>query len=120
MRAARDDINSHFWSMKMGKKLFVGNLNPDVTAGQLMSLFAAHGTVEAARIAVDADAGRSKGFGFVKMKTDEEAQAATTALNGKDSDGRALIVRAARSRSKEGRNPHRRGEQAAQEQPRLE
>jgi RNA recognition motif-containing protein len=104
----------------MGKKLFVGNLNPDVTAGDLMGLFAAHGTVEAARIAVDPDAGRSKGFGFVKMKTDEEARAATMALNGQDSDGRALSVRAAKRRPKEGRNTLRSGEQSAQDQPRPE
>ncbi len=104
----------------MGKKLFVGNLKPDVTAGDLMGLFAAHGTVEAARIAVDLDGGRSKGFGFVKMKTDEEAHAATIALNGQDSGGLALIVRAAKRRPKERRNTHRSDGPAAQEQPRLE
>ena len=102
----------------MGKKLFVGNLNPEVTAGQLTALFAPHGTVEAARIVVDADVGRSKGIGFVKMKTSQEAQAATTALNGQDSGGRALIVRAAKRRPKERPSIHQEGNQTSQPQPR--
>ena len=83
----------------MGRKLYVGNLNYEVTDGDLTNLFAPHGTVESAQIITDRDTGRSKGFGFVEMKTDQEAQAATTALNGQDSGGRSLTVNEARPRT---------------------
>jgi cold-inducible RNA-binding protein len=62
-------------------------------------MFAAHGTVESAQIITDRETGRSKGFGFVEMKTDQEAQTATTALNGQDSGGRALTVNEAKPRA---------------------
>jgi cold-inducible RNA-binding protein len=88
----------------MGKSLYVGNLADDVTGNNLMDLFAAHGTVESVRIAKDRETGRSKGFGLVEMKTAQEADAATTALNGRDSGGRTLTVREARLRPKGGRN----------------
>ncbi len=80
----------------MGRKLYVGNLTYGVTDGALEQMFAAHGTVESAQVIMDRDTGRSKGFGFVEMKTDQEAQAAITALNGKDMEGRSLTVNEAR------------------------
>jgi|SRR5579884_1847955 len=82
----------------MGKKLYVGNLSYGVTDNDLLTLFGAHGTVESAQIIMDRDTGRSKGFGFVEMKTDQEAHAAITALNGQDSGGRSLTVNEARPR----------------------
>src|SRR3954464_10316473 len=82
----------------MGKKLYVGNMSYDVDSSALEQLFAAHGTVQSAQIITDRDTGRSKGFGFVEMGTDEEAQAAIAALNGQDHGGRALTVNEARPR----------------------
>ena len=78
----------------MGRKLYVGNLSYEVDSSTLQSLFAAHGTVESAQVITDRDTGRSKGFGFVEMSSDAEAQAAIAALNGQDHDGRALTVNA--------------------------
>jgi len=86
----------------MGRKLYVGNLGYQVTDGDLQKLFEPHGTVESAQIIMDRDTNRSKGFGFVEMKTDQEAQAATTALNGKDFSGRALTVNEAKPRPEGG------------------
>src|SRR6476660_9092234 len=83
----------------MAKKLYVGNLGYGVTDNDLTKMFDPHGTVESAQIIMDRDTGRSKGFGFVEMKTDHEAQAAITALNGQDSGGRALTVNEARPRA---------------------
>src|SRR3954470_18422675 len=80
----------------MGKKLYVGNLSYDVDSSALESLFAAHGTVESAQIISDRDTGRSKGFGFVEMSSDAEAQAAIGAMNGMDQGGRALTVNEAK------------------------
>src|ERR671936_503388 len=74
----------------MGKKLNVGNLTYGVTDSDLETMFAAHGTVQSAQVIMDRDTGRSKGFGFVEMGSDQEAQAAIAALNGKDVGGRAL------------------------------
>ncbi len=82
----------------MGKKLYVGNLSYSVEGSELEQLFGAHGTVVSAQIINDRDTGRSKGFGFVEMSTDEEAQAAITALNGQQHNGRALTVNEARPR----------------------
>ena len=87
----------------MGKKLYVGNLSYDVTDSELAKLFEPHGTVESAQVIMDRDTGRSKGFGFVEMKTDQEAQAAIAALNGKEVEGRALTVNEARPRPEGGR-----------------
>jgi cold-inducible RNA-binding protein len=87
----------------MGKKLYVGNLTYGVTDSTLEQMFTAHGTVESARVIMDRDTGRSKGFGFVEMKSDQEAQAAITGLNGKDVEGRALTVNEARPRTEGGR-----------------
>src|SRR5437773_2667895 len=86
----------------MGKKLYVGNLGYGVTDADLEKMFAAHGTVESAQVIMDRDTGRSKGFGFVEMKTEQEAQAAIAALNGQDSNGRALTVNEAKPRSEGG------------------
>jgi RNA recognition motif-containing protein len=80
----------------MGKKLYVGNLSYDVDSSALEELFAAHGSVQSAQIISDRDTGRSKGFGFVEMGTDEEAQAAIAALNGQQHGGRALTVNEAK------------------------
>jgi RNA recognition motif-containing protein len=86
----------------MGKKLYVGNLAYSVSDSVLEQLFAAHGTVQSAQVIMDRDTGRSKGFGFVEMGNDQEAQAAIAALNGKDMDGRALTVNEARPREDRG------------------
>jgi cold-inducible RNA-binding protein len=88
---------------EMGRKLYVGNLGYAVTDGDLSKLFEPHGTVQSAQIIMDRDTGKSKGFGFVEMKTDQEAQAAIAALNGQDSGGRALTVNEAKPRTEGGR-----------------
>jgi len=80
----------------MGKKLYVGNLSYEVDNAALNDLFKAHGTVISADVIMDRDSGRSKGFGFVEMSTDQEAQAAISAMNGQDNNGRALTVNEAR------------------------
>ena len=80
----------------MGKKLYVGNLSYDVDSSALQQLFTPHGTVESAEVIQDRETGRSKGFGFVQMGTDAEAQAAIAALNGQQNDGRALTVNEAK------------------------
>jgi len=82
----------------MGKKLYVGNLSYSVDSSELEQLFGAHGQVVSAQIINDRDTGRSKGFGFVEMSSDAEAQAAITALNGTQHEGRALTVNEARPR----------------------
>ena len=87
----------------MGRKLYVGNLGCGVTDSELTKLFEPHGTVESAQVIMDRDSGRSKGFGFVEMKTDQEAQAAIAALNGQDAGGRALTVNEARPKTEGGR-----------------
>jgi RNA recognition motif-containing protein len=80
----------------MGRKLYVGNLSYNVTDADLEQLCAQHGTVQSAQVIQDRDTGRSKGFGFVEMGSDEEAQAAIAALNGQEHDGRALTVNEAK------------------------
>src|SRR5215217_2915015 len=86
----------------MGKKLYVGNLSYQVDSSELEQLFGQHGTVVSAQIINDRDTGRSKGFGFVEMGSDEEAQAAVAALNGQQHGGRALTVNEARPREERG------------------
>jgi RNA recognition motif-containing protein len=66
----------------MGKKLYVGNLTYGVTDATLATMFEPHGTVQSAQVIMDRDTGRSKGFGFVEMGSDQEAQAAIAAMNG--------------------------------------
>jgi RNA recognition motif-containing protein len=80
----------------MGKKLYVGNMSYEVDSSQLEQLFVPHGTVESAQVITDRDTGRSKGFGFVEMSSDAEAQAAIAAVNGQDHGGRALTVNEAK------------------------
>ena len=86
----------------MGKKLYVGNLTYEVTDSSLRQMFEAHGTVQSAQVIMDRDTGRSKGFGFVEMGSDQEAQAAIAAMSGKEFDGRALTVNEARPREERG------------------
>ena len=82
--------------MIVSKKLYVGNLSFDVTQGQLQEMFAPYGVVGMAQVITDRDTGRSKGFGFVEMGSDQEAQAAITGMNGQMVEGRALTVNEAR------------------------
>lgn len=86
----------------MSKRLYVGNLSYEVTGTELQKLFEPHGKVDSAQVVADRDTGRSKGFGFVEMGSDAEAQAATQALNGKESNGRALTVNEAKPREERG------------------
>ncbi len=83
----------------MGKKLYVGNLGYNVSSADLEQLFTPHGTVQSAQVIEDRDAGRSKGFGFVEMGSDEEARTAITALNGQMHGERALTVDEAKPRA---------------------
>ena len=83
----------------MGKKLYVGNLTWGATNADLEQMFSAFGTVQSAQIIMDRDTGRSKGFGFVEMGSDSEAQAAIQGLHGKDIDGRQLTVNEARPKT---------------------
>ncbi len=80
----------------MSKKLYVGNLSFSVDDGSLQTLFSAVGSVASARVIRDRDTGRSKGFGFVEMSTEEEALKAIEELNGKEHVGRQLTVSLAR------------------------
>lgn len=80
----------------MGRKLYVGNLGYSVASADLEQMFSAHGTVQSAEVITDRATGTSKGFGFVEMGTDAEAQAAIDALNGRQHEGRAMAVNEAR------------------------
>ncbi len=86
----------------MGKKLYVGNLGYGVTSSDLQALFEAHGAVQSAQVIEDRATGRSKGFGFVEMGSDEDARKAIEALNGTQHDGRALTVTEAKPRENRG------------------
>src|SRR5438067_1764600 len=88
--------------LNMGKKLYVGNLGYDVTSDSLQQLFGAHGNVQSAQVITDRDTGRSKGFGFVEMSSNEEADAAVNALNGKQHEGRTMTVNEAKPRESRG------------------
>jgi cold-inducible RNA-binding protein len=83
-------------AFQLGKKLYVGNLSYNIEKKDLEQMFAAHGTVTSAQVITDRETQRSKGFGFVEMGSDQDAQAAIAALNGKSIDGRALTVNEAR------------------------
>jgi RNA recognition motif-containing protein len=80
----------------VGKKLYVGNLPYRIADSDLEQMFTEFGSVQSAQVIMDRDTGRSKGFGFVEMSNDQEAQAAITGMNGKDLDGRSLTVNEAR------------------------
>ncbi len=86
----------------MGKKLYVGNLAYGVDSSALEQMFAPFGTVQSAQVIADRDTGRSKGFGFVEMGSDQEAQAAIAAMSGKEVDGRQLTVNEAKPREDRG------------------
>jgi RNA recognition motif-containing protein len=83
---------------KMNKKLYVGGLAYTVTDSQLQQLFASHGTVESAKVIMDRDTDRSRGYGFVEMSTQEEAEKAIAALNGTQHEGRSITVNISKPR----------------------
>ena len=85
-----------------GRKLYVGGLPYSISDAQLEELFAAHGTVESARVITDRMTGRSRGFGFVEMSSQEEAERAITELNGSELEGRTLTVNEAKQKEKRG------------------
>ena len=82
----------------MGNKLYVGNLSYNIRDDDLQQAFAQYGSVSSAKVMMDRDTGRSKGFGFVEMGSDAEAQAAINGMNGQALDGRAIVVNEARPR----------------------
>lgn len=86
----------------MGMKLYVGNLAYGISDGDLDQLFSSYGTVRSAQVIMDRDTGRSKGFGFVEMSSEQEAQAAIQGLHGKEVEGRALTVNEARPKEDRG------------------
>ena len=90
---------------EMNNKIFVGNLSFNTTENDLQDAFAAHGTVTEANLITDRETGRARGFGFVTMSTDEEANKAVEAMNGASLDGRTLTVNIARPREERGGNP---------------
>ena len=85
----------------MGAKLYVGNISPDASQASLEALFSVFGKVERAYLITDRQTGQSKGFGFVEMSTDAEAQAAIAALDGKKCDGYTVKVNEAKAQSKD-------------------
>jgi RNA recognition motif-containing protein len=84
----------------MGSKLYVGNLSYDTTSSDLEQLLAQHGTVRSAEVIQDRETARSKGFGFVEMGSDDEAQTAIAALDGQEHDGRNLTVNEAKPKER--------------------
>ncbi|NNE68544.1 MAG: RNA-binding protein [Pyrinomonadaceae bacterium] len=86
----------------MNNKLYVGNLSFHLTSDDLQDFFGQAGTVESARVIEDRDTGRSRGFGFVEMSTEEEAKAAIEQFNGEDFEGRNIVVNEARPREDRG------------------
>src|SRR4051812_35657918 len=92
-------------SPRLGKKLYVGNLPYGMTSTDLENLFESHGRVESAQVIADRETGRSKGFGFVEMRDNQEAEEAIQALHGQEINGRALTVNEARPREERGSSP---------------
>ncbi len=86
------------WRIVLGKKLYVGNISPGADQASLEALFSVFGTVESAYIITDRQTGQSKGFGFVEMSSDAEAQAAIAALDGKKCDGYTVKVNEAKTK----------------------
>jgi RNA recognition motif-containing protein len=86
----------------MGKKLYCGNLSYNVSSADLEQMFSEYGSVKSADVIMDRDTGRSKGFGFVEMNSDQDAQAAIDGINGREHDGRTLTVNEARPREERG------------------
>jgi RNA recognition motif-containing protein len=93
----------------MATKLFVGSLSWGVNDDQLGDFFAQIGEVESAKVIIDRDSGRSKGFGFVEMKSDDDAKKAVEELNGKELDGRPVTVNEARPREERPRRDFQSG-----------
>jgi hypothetical protein len=89
-------FESYFEESFMGNKLYVGNLPYSFRDEDLQQAFAAHGSVTSAKVMMERDTGRSKGFGFVEMGSDAEAQAAINGMNGQQFGGRGLVVNEAR------------------------
>ena len=83
----------------MSKRLYIGNLSYDMSSSDLEKLLSEYGSVQSAEVISDRATGRSKGFGFVEMSTDEEANAAIEAMNGQEHDGRTLTVNEAKPRA---------------------
>ena len=86
----------------MEKRLYVGNLPFDTSEDELHQLFSAHGQIVSAKLITDMETGRSRGFGFVEMANDEEAQAAIAQLNGTEVEGRSLVVNESRPKQEGG------------------
>jgi RNA recognition motif-containing protein len=95
---SKKEVPNAWQEIVMGKKLYVGNMSYSVDSSALEQMFKSFGTVESAQVITDRATGRSKGFGFVEMSSDSEAQSAIDALNGKEHDGRALTVNEAKPR----------------------
>jgi cold-inducible RNA-binding protein len=95
-------VSLSFRSSIVGKKLYVGNLTYNVNESDLEALFTPFGTVQSAQVIIDRDTNRSKGFGFVEMDTDAQAQAAIQGLNDHEHDGRRLTVNEAKPREERG------------------
>ena len=95
-------VSLSFRSSIVGKKLYVGNLTYNVNESDLEALFTPFGTVQSAQVIVDRDTNRSKGFGFVEMGSDAEAQAAIQGLDDHEHDGRRLTVNEAKPREERG------------------
>lgn len=93
----------------MGTKLYVGNLNFDTSSADLERMFTPHGQVTEATVATDRETGRSRGFGFVQFESDDAAQAAIAAMDGKEHGGRTLTVNVARPREDRGGGGYRGG-----------
>jgi RNA recognition motif-containing protein len=91
-------VESLFQAIAMAKRLYVGNLSYSVTSEDLQELFEQYGHVRSAQVLIDRETNRSRGFGFVEMDEDAEADAAIEALDGNDHDGRRLTVNEARPR----------------------
>ena len=90
------------WEQEMGNKLYVGNLGYGVVDRDLEQMFAQYGTVQSAKVIMDRESGRSKGFAFVEMGSDSDAKAAIESLNGTEVGGRALTVNEARPKEDRG------------------
>lgn len=106
------------------KKLYVGNLSFDSTDADLRQLFEPHGAIESAKVATDRDTGRSRGFGFIEMSSNSDAESAIAALNGREIGGRVLVVNEARPKAsgfeggRSGGRDSRRGNSASNRRPR--
>jgi RNA recognition motif-containing protein len=95
-------LSQHLKSGKMGNKLYVGNLSYRVTSEDLQEHFATAGAVQSANVVFDRETGRSRGFGFVEMESDDAASAAIAQFNGQEYDGRTMVVNEARPRDDRG------------------